>query len=202
MLDENKTLLSKILDDSNEMIQVSNQETYTMMYANSVALKYAVHKGEDYKGRHCYEYMMGLDVKCPFCPMKKNDCDTEVDNGKEIYKVKTKTFEWNGQKAFIEYAWDIKDIRRSQKIYQSQMQALISSIPNAQGIFHVDVTDNSVLTINGCSKELMHMSNITTINELIKSIATYIPSKEDQASFYDAFCKENLEKHIIVAKLN
>ena len=196
MIEKNEVLLSKILDDSNEMIQVSDQETYTMLYANLAALEYAVHAGEDYKGRHCYEYMMGLNEKCSFCPMNKFDScnflETEVDNGKEIYKVKTKMTEWNGKKVFIEYAWDITDIRHPQQIYQSQMQALISSIPNAQGIFHVDLTENSVLSINGCSKELMHMNNISSINELVKNIASYIPNPKEKDSFYDLFCMESL----------
>ena len=131
--DEKEWLLEAILNDSNQMIQVSDLETYTMMYANEKARIYTGHAKQPYAGEHCYTYMMGLSEPCPFCPMREmadTECqETEVDNGKEIYAVKTKIIDWKGKKAFIEYAWDITDIRRAQKIFETQMQILLASIP-------------------------------------------------------------------------
>lgn len=44
-----------ILNDTNQMIQLADLDTLTMLYANRPALEYAVHSGEPYEGRHCYE---------------------------------------------------------------------------------------------------------------------------------------------------
>lgn len=135
---EKEWLLESILNDSNQMIQVSDLETYTMLYANDAARVYTGHENQPYQGEYCYKYMMGLNEQCPFCPMRKmknDECqETEVDNGNEIYAVKTKITYWKGKKVFIEYAWDITKVRRSQKIFENQMQTLLGAIPEAQGI--------------------------------------------------------------------
>ncbi len=194
----NYALLTQILDDSNEMIQVSEINNFSMLYANHTAKKYATHSKEDYLGRPCYEYMMGLDKPCPFCPMHKienqDSYEAEVDNGKEVYKVKTKKIKWNDKEAFIEYAWDITDLRRFQQNYQTQTQALISSIPNAQGVFHLDLSSDSILSINGLSKEVLGMEQCKTVNELIQMVASYIPSKTKREEFYNQFNKDSLFK--------
>ena len=49
--------------------------------------------------------MMGLDEQCPFCPMRKmsgKDCEeTEVDNGNQVFAVKTKLIDWNGKRRLL-----------------------------------------------------------------------------------------------------
>ncbi len=162
-MEKNEKLLAQILNDSDEMIQVSHAKTFSMIYANETAKKYTGHGDAPYLGRHCYEYMMGLKEQCPFCPMRnlgdRNSFETEVDNGKEVYAVKTKKILWEGQEVFIEYAWDITKIRRSQKIYESQVKALLASIPHAQGIFHMDLTEDLVISVNGSASTAIEMRN-------------------------------------------
>ena len=123
---EKECFLESILNDSNQMIQVSDLETYSMLYANQAARSYTGHENQPYVGEHCYKYMMGLDEQCPFCPMRQMngfECkETEIDNGNGIYAVKTKITEWKGKKVFVEYAWDITEIRKSQRIFETQMQ--------------------------------------------------------------------------------
>ncbi|MBU5680706.1 response regulator [Blautia sp. MSJ-9] len=193
---EKEWLLESILNDSNQMIQVSDLETYTMLYANSAARIYTGHENQPYQGEYCYKYMMGLDKPCPFCPMRKmeqNECqETEVDNGKEIYAVKTKVTEWNGKKVFIEYAWDITEVRRSQKIFETQMQTLLGAIPEAQGIFHLDITSDVCLSINGSSKSLDTMEHKTTVNDLVRQVAAFVPDEQGKEEFFTFFNRESL----------
>lgn len=195
---EKANLLEVIFNDSNQMIQVSDLETYSMLYANKAARVYTGHENKPYQGEHCYKYMMGLDAPCPFCPMKnmeENQCqETEVDNGKEIYAVKTKVTSWNGKKVFIEYAWDITEVRRSQKIFESQMQTLLGAIPEAQGIFHLDITSDECLSINGSSKNLEEMNHKTTVDDLVGQIASFVPDEKGKAEFFHFFNREALLK--------
>ncbi len=193
---EKEWLLESILNDSNQMIQVSDLETYEMMYANEAARIYTGHAQQPYQGEHCYTYMMGLDAQCPFCPLRQMtdmECqETEVDNGKEIYAVKTKIIDWKGKKAFIEYAWDITNIRRAQRIFETQMQTLLSSIPEAQGIFHLDITSDECLSINGASKSLETMEHRTTVDEMVRQIASFVPDEKGKEAFYQVFCRDAL----------
>ena len=193
---EKEWLLESILNDSNQMIQVSDFETYRMLYANRAARIYTGHENQPYRGEYCYQYMMGLNEPCPFCPMRKmqqNECqETEVDNGKEIYAVKTKVTDWNGRKVFIEYAWDITEVRRSQKIFEAQMQTLLGAIPEAQGIFHLDITSDVCLSINGSSKNLDTMEQKTTVNDLVRQVASFVPHEKGKKEFFSFFNREAL----------
>ncbi len=197
-MEKNEKLLAQILNDSDEMIQVSHAKTFSMIYANETAKKYTGHGDAPYLGRHCYEYMMGLKEQCPFCPMRnlgdRNSFETEVDNGKEVYAVKTKKILWEGQEVFIEYAWDITKIRRSQKIYESQVKALLASIPHAQGIFHMDLTEDLVISVNGSASTAIEMRKLSKVNEVIKAVSQCVPGKEGALDFYHIFCKESLLK--------
>lgn len=193
---EKEWLLESILNDSNQMIQVSDLETYTMMYANERARVYTGHAEQPYQGMYCYKYMMGLDAPCPFCPMRQmtgEECqETEIDNGKEIYAVKTKIIDWKGKKAFIEYAWDITEIRRAQKIFETQMQTLLTSIPEAQGIFHLDITSDECLSINGAAKSVETMEHRTTVDELVQQVASFVPDVKGKKEFFQTFCRNSL----------
>ena len=193
---EKELLLESILNDSNQMIQISDLETYTMLYANEPARIYTGHAQQSYEGEHCYKYMMGLDEQCPFCPMLRMEAsgcqETEVDNGKEIYAVKTRVTKWNGQRIFIEYAWDITEIRRSQKEFEARMQTLISSIPEAQGIFYLDLTSDECLSVNGASRSLDSMQHKTTVDDTVHQIASFVPDEEGKKEFFQFFCRNAL----------
>ncbi len=197
-MEYNEKLLTDILDSSNEMILVSDVETLSMMYANEAAIKYAGRGKAPVRGQHCYEYMMGLKEQCPLCPLRRMEdrdvYETEVDNGSEVHAVKTRRIIWEGREAFIEYAWDITKIRRSQQIYESQLRMLLASIPNAQGIFHLDISKDSVISINGNSKEVLDMEELVGVDELIQAVASYVPEEREREAFYTFFCKDALQK--------
>lgn len=196
LLKKDTALLEQILDDSNQMIQVSDVETFSMMYANKSARMYTGHADETYEGKHCYEYMMGRTEKCPFCPMlqlgEREYFESEIDNGEQVFAVKTKIIEYNGVKSFVEYAWDITQIRRSQQIYKSQIQTLIKTVSDAQGIFHLDITDDSVISIEGNSKEIHKMSDKVSVDRMLHMIAEYVPDEDARKEFQDIFNRKSL----------
>ncbi len=195
-LKKNAGLLEQILDDSNQMVQISDLETFSMMYANKPARVYTNHADEPYEGRHCYEYMMGLSEQCPFCPMRdlgdRESFENEIDNGKQVFSVKTKLIECNGVKAFVEYAWDITEIRRSQKIYESQVRTLRMAVNDAQGIFHIDLTDDKVISVNGASNAVDRMQHDKSVDELMNDIAGYIPQEDERGAFLEMFNRRAL----------
>ncbi len=115
-----------------------------------------------------------------------------MDNGKEVFAVKTKVTEWNGKKVFIEYGWDITEIRRSQKNFEMQIQALLGTVSEAQGIFYLDITRNKCLSINGLLKKLDTMEHRTTVDDLVRQVASFIPDGKEREEFFHFFSRESL----------
>lgn len=193
-----KTLLKTILDDSNQLVQVSSLDSMKMLYANKAAKEYSNNLNKPYLGEHCYKYMMGLEEQCPFCPLNQlNNGDTgetEVDNGQQVFTVKTKIDELDGEKVFIEYARDISDIRRSERIFKEQMNRLLKSIPQAEGIIHLDLTDDVCLTATGISINIKCFKNEANVNETIEMMASFVPDQKEREDLFNTFSKEALLK--------
>lgn len=190
------TPYKQILDETNQLIQVSRRSDFTMLYANMAARKFTAHASKEYYGMKCYKYMMGAEEQCPFCPMRqmedKVSMMTEVDNGNQVFSVKTKKIMWEGEEAFVEYAVDITAIRRAEQVFESQMQLLLQSIPEAQGIFHLDLTQDKWLSSNGVSANIQFLQNIPTVDTLIRQVSEYIPDEVMQKNFIKSFSRENL----------
>ncbi len=109
-------LLEQLLDNANDIIQVSDAQTFEILYANKNAREYSGNAEAPRAGQLCHEYMFGLDDKCADCPMRDPNCreatEAEYDNGKEVFLVRTVMLDWNGRPAFVEYAHDITELYR------------------------------------------------------------------------------------------
>lgn len=188
----------QILDETNQLIQISTLDEYEMLYANRPARMFTHHEEKPYQGEKCYQYMMGLKEQCPFCPMKqlgdRDFYETEIDNGSQVFTVKTQKIEWEGKEAFIEYATDITMIRRMQQIFESQMQMLLQSIPEAPGIFHFNLTDDQWISSNGVSQNIESLRDPESTDKLIRMIADFIPDERMKKEFWDKFQRESLLK--------
>lgn len=182
-----------ILDDTYQLIQVSDLDL-NMLYANLPARSFTGHPDRPYKGHKCYQYMMGVDEQCPYCPMRqmdgKDECTVEIDNGTQVFTAKTKLIQWEGKPAFVEYATDVTAIRRAQQIFESQVRTLMASIPDAQGIFHFDLTADRLFATNGVSTNMDQFENAVPVDPTIEQIASFIPDDKMKAEFLARFCRE------------
>lgn len=188
-------MLESILDESDQLVQMSFLDDLTMVYVNAAARAFRG-GNEDHRGRHCYEYMMGLDHQCPFCPLLQGDgsgCSSEVDNGAQVFSVKTITGEWDGRPAFVEYAVDVTPSRRAQQSFEAQMQTLLRSIPEAQGIMHFDLTEDRCITVNGAaSNNLKSVQSQVPVNTTLAQVFSFIPEKDEQEQTFAQFNREAL----------
>jgi len=189
-------LLKKILDDSEQMIHVIDSENFHMLYANESTKKNAVAKGRPYEGVACYQYLFGLNEQCLNCPLKtKGDLDgyeAKMETEDHTYLVDTKVAKWNDKQIFIEYVNDITEIRHAEKIYETQIQRLISSIPNAEGIFKLDLTEDKVLEISGIASGVVEETLGKNVDMLVRNISNYVPYLEGKQAVYEYFCHEAL----------
>lgn len=190
-------LLESILDDSSQMVQLSTLDDMRMAYANGTARNYTGRASEDYHGRHCYEYMMGRSEQCPFCPLRAmgdaSSAETEVDNGQQVYKVKTRLTNYHGQRAFVEYAMDITQIRRAEQTFERQMQTLLNSIPEAQGIMQFDLTADECLSVNGAAtNNLKTVHAAVPVDKTMAEVFAYVPDKELRTKYLGIYNREAL----------
>ncbi len=189
-------LLETILDDSNQLVQMSYLDDMTMIYVNGTARSF---RGgdEDHRGRHCYEYMMGLDAQCPFCPLltrgDEKVATTEVDNGNQVFSVKTVLGEWRGRAAFIEYAADVTAARRAQQAFETQVQTLLGSIPEAQGIMHLDLTADRCITVNGAAtNNLKSVQADVAVDTTLEQVFSFVPDWAERRAISEQFNREAL----------
>lgn len=190
-----------VLDDIGQMVQISDLDTFSMLYANEPARRYTSHGNESYLGVPCYKYMMGLDEQCPFCPLRKlngQECaETMVDNGKEIFAVKTRVISWNGRRLFAEYATDITENQRSKAILMSQEREKEKHIKEQYEVLKVLGKDYlSICVINAEEETLKvlkaNMDSVLTENE--NSILRELKKIPDS---YVEMCHKYIEKFVV-----
>ena len=58
------------------------------------------------------------------------------------------------------------------------MHTLIQSVPDAEGIFHLDLTDDVCLSINGMSKSVETMEQRLPVDDMVRTIGAFVPDEE------------------------
>lgn len=82
----------------------------------------------------------------------------------------------------------------TRRIYENQLNALMSSISHAAGYFHLDITGNRILKVGGTSAILDRLDRNFTIDELMQSMAGYILSDKDRKDFLSAYNLEAMKR--------
>lgn len=102
------------LDGMNELIYISDIETYELLYMNTCGLKqFGLKSRPEISGRKCYEVLQGLDSPCSFCTNSKLKRDTfyewQIQNPltQHQYLLKDKLIIYQGREARMEIAMDI-----------------------------------------------------------------------------------------------
>ncbi len=191
-------ILEGILDESDQLVQMSYLDDMTMIYTNAAADGFRG-GAERHKGRKCYEYMMGLGEQCSFCPLlkcrEKKSAVAEVDNGKQVFLVKTLLAEWKGRPAFVEYAADITASRRAQQGFEAQVRTLLNSIPEAQGVMHFDLTEDRCITVGGsATNNLKSVEANVEVDRTFDQTFSFIPNEAQRESIKAVFNRESLVK--------
>ena len=189
--------LRQILDDSDQMIQVCDMETHSMLYANAPMLKAAAHGNISFLGQKCHKYLMDSDVPCSYCPCRNMGDNVQVIKDVEdctgVYSIRIKSIDWNGKKALLEYFSDVTEIRRSEKRYKTEVDAIVSSISMAQGICHVDINDRKLLNLNK-QKGVLPGVGITSADMLLQAIEDELTTDEAKREFRRVFSYSNIQE--------
>ncbi len=189
-MNDELSALQQILDDSDQMIQVCDMETHSMLYANAPMLRAAAHGNVPYLGQKCHKYLMDSDTPCSYCPCGNMSDDTyivkDVEDCTGVYSIKIKTIDWNGRKALVEYFSDVTEVRRSEKRYKTEVDAIVSSINMAQGICHIDINDRKLLDLN-VQHGVLPGVELASPDMLLQAIEDEITTPEAKKEFRRVF---------------
>lgn len=112
--DLHKEEMANIIDSLDETLFVRDEETYELYYLNPAGRKLT--GIYDYKGRKCYQVMMGRNTPCPWCagcPVNSEEFSVYQCRNDYLGKsfiIKDRLISWQGRTARIEMAIDLKQI--------------------------------------------------------------------------------------------
>ena len=193
---EKENIYKYILDESNQLVAIALRKDYRLLYVNKPLIARSNNNMTDYHNKTCYEFMGVEKGKCSSCPLKEleqsDNNEIEFSRNNRTYHVKMKNIDWMGCDAFIIYATDITLIKRAQEIFETQMQLLIQSIPDAEGVFHFNVTKDKWISSMGQSGYIEKIQNMPDVDSAIVRIADFIPDTDTRDEFIRLFSRENM----------
>lgn len=183
-----------LVDHSGLFVQVCHPEDYSMVYANAMTRNISSHPEQPYGGEKCYRYILGLDAPCGHCPMKlmgdEDERELEVDDGSHVFSLKARYANLHGRRVFIEYGHDITGAKLAQQRYTDQIRAILETIPDGQGVFHVDLTADAWISSGGNAQSARDMQDLEDVDSLIRRIGSFVPDEKGQKRFFDTFCRD------------
>lgn len=137
-----------LLEESNDLIYVTDFFTYGLLYMNSGAKRLFQVEGDGYKNQKCYEVLHHLDHPCEFCTnhllCRESFYRWEYHNPKlgRDFMLRDRIVDWYGLPARIEFATDVTRLNQQKKALQHQVQAdqvIISSLRILSGNNSLDL---------------------------------------------------------------
>lgn len=125
-IDFNK-MKSIILDETENMIYISEPETYRIVYMNKVAREKFGITGESWKGQPCYKILQNRDEPCPFCNshILTKDKFYEWKHYNSVlgqyYRLHDKLIEVDNQMLRLEICTDVTETVTETKLLEQQL---------------------------------------------------------------------------------
>ena len=127
-LPDEAELYKRITDDSSTGVFVCDVDSCKLIYANEAVLS-LLGSGGNYKGRRCYEFLLGRKTPCEHCHISQltgNQCLTKefyLADRDLCFIVRGKLANAYGRPVHIEYVTDISDINREKRRQQGRLEA-------------------------------------------------------------------------------
>ncbi len=187
----NEDFYKKVIDNVDKFVCVVNPEDYSLIYMNQTALNC---KPGEYQGEKCYHRMEGLDKPCGHCVMKNLQYDKAqqitVGSGEIMMDVSASMWEVNGRKVFVEIGGE--HTAESANDYAQQVKNIVEALPNQRCVFHLDITEDRMISVSGHSKRFDDIAIGTPVDTLIDSIAARVVDEPRRAVFGEWFNRSAL----------
>ena len=155
---ESKDVAFRVVEESDDLIYVSDIDTYELLYLNKAARDTFDVNERDYKGSLCYQMLQNLDAPCPFCTnhLLKTDSFYVWKHYNDLllkhYSLKDKMVEFEGRRCRMEICTDMTESVLSHqelKIKLSTEETLVSCIHTLSECEDVEDALNKLLIIIG-----------------------------------------------------
>ncbi|WP_249303724.1 sensor domain-containing phosphodiesterase [Qiania dongpingensis] len=149
---------SLILDETENMIYISEPETYEIVYLNRSARKNFGITGEEWKGQPCYKLFQDRETPCPFCTnatLKKDNFYVWKHYNKLLgrhYRLYDKLVEFGGRKLRLEICADVTEaeaVARNLELQLSIEETLVKCIHTLSDNLDMGKAINELLRIIG-----------------------------------------------------
>jgi len=133
---------AQLLDLTTANIYVVDMQTYEMLYANDLALKYW--GKSDYSGKLCYEFISECSQPCQWCSigrMENGEYHSEAEyvaRGDRWLSIDCIEMDWYGRRAAAIYVHDVTEAHKKQQIIESgknEIDTILGSIPGGVAVF-------------------------------------------------------------------
>ena len=188
-------VLQQILEDADQSITVIDAHTLSVLYLNNKAREFMNIADDALPDTTCYRALFGYSEPCIFCPLKRANQEDQLTHtfrkGNGIFRSRYKSIIWNGRSAYAVYVQDITEVSVSENIYNTEVEAIMSTLSDSQGVTHLDLDANTVLY----SKSILntYSNTIPKIAELCIYLFTdFIIDESERYQFRNQFNPSNL----------
>ena len=108
--EEKFATMVQLLDELEEIVYVSDPDTYEIYYANRPLYAELGCTLEECVGKKCYEVIQGRSEPCPYCSRDNLDFrryyvwEHRNEQTGNLFRIRDKWILWNGKKARLEIA--------------------------------------------------------------------------------------------------
>ena len=120
-------------------------------------------------------------------PSFKIHCRILLDQMHYFYLLIARNGEADSYEDFVVAIACEDDDVSSRRVYEKQLEALISSIRHAAGYFHLDITEDKILKIGGTSTIVDTLDAQYSIDALMGKLSTFILKSKDRRAFLRAY---------------
>jgi len=115
---EETRLYTRIIDELETGIYITNRDTYEILYINREVYRQLgiVRRGYPHvPGEKCFRLLMGRDTPCPFCRAFTLNADSFTErtirymSTERYFRLRGKMLDWCGMSAHIEYITEVTD---------------------------------------------------------------------------------------------
>lgn len=184
--------LDVIVNAIDEIIYVSDVQTYDMLYMNGNC---ATATGcSDYKGKKCYALLHHRTTPCEFCTnhlLSKDRFYTWEHTNTYLgrcYFLKDKLIEWEGKLARIEFAIDVSQYKSQINTAENKIESIITSIPGGICLGEITPAGMKIVWHNDNFLEIIGYSEEQFTTEL-SSMVNYV--HQDDIAQVMAACEES-----------
>lgn len=202
-LETERAQLLSIFDSIEEIIYVSDPETYEVLYANQFLKRML---GKDPVGRLCYVEFQGLDHPCDFCT---NEIIKELQGRpyrweyynpilKRYYDITDRIIKWpDGRDVRFELAVDITERKNAEIALKLSEELYRKSLSNLREGFVRTTPDGRIIMANVAFSKMMGYSSVEELMSSVDNVVKLYADPRDRERLIEILSEDGYAEDFI-----